>query len=108
MSASQSATRPGPASFINENLEPGELALVSKDTGYYVDGEVIEGQTLWYLGGDEFEARLLRQAPEITVVDGNSFFDPVLGPETADLLSECFALHESGSSKVWVREPRCG
>ena len=92
---------------INEDLGPGELALVSKDTGLYVGGKVTEGQSLWTRGGDGFEAQLLRREPRITVVSGDSFFTPVLGPETAAMLAECFNLQQSGAAVVYLRKPAC-
>ena len=99
------------ANRINELQGPGELALVPKDEGFYVRGAIIEGEDMWNLGGDEYEARLLRRWPRITVVAGNSFFTPVLGPKTATVLAECFTAEWLGDGReratVFLRKPSC-
>ena len=95
----------GATALINASLAPGQTALVSKDLGLYVDGPVLEGQTLSYLGGDPAEAKLLRENPDITVVGSDSFFSAVMGPESAQVLETCFDQHVIGVyTSVYTRK----
>lgn len=99
------------SSWVDRHLARQDLALVPKDMGFYVKGNIIEGETMWYLGsdgGDAEEAELLRREPRITLVGADSFFTPVLGPKSARVLETCFGQMQFGTVVVFRRTAACG
>jgi hypothetical protein len=95
------------ADFMRRQLGPGEVALTSKNLGFYMHGNVIEGEDIWLVRGDAFEAQALEKLPQITVV-GTDTFGPPLGAETLKVISRCFRERSFGHGKVYTRKPQCG
>ena len=94
--------------IVNEELRPGEAALVSKDLGIRIDGPVIEGEAIWTFRGDEFEAQAIRDNPWISVMATNSFGPPI-GPLTKAVRDECFTKMDVGRDAVYIRKKeKCG
>jgi hypothetical protein len=94
------------ASYINGVMRPGDIALVSKDLGFYVKGKVIDGQQI-ALQGDAFEARALRKLSSIRVV-GTDSFGPFVGPLAQQAIAACFRPPLTiGSSVIYTRKSHC-
>ncbi|HEX2087281.1 MAG TPA: hypothetical protein VHF89_16480, partial [Solirubrobacteraceae bacterium] len=92
---------------VNRALAPGDIALVSKDIGFYVKphAKVIEGHDTVYRG-DELTARLMRDNERITVWAQDSF-GPAVPPAMSIALVQCFGREERfDSASVRLRTRR--
>jgi hypothetical protein len=91
------------ASEIDRVTGPGDVVVVSKDTGYYVpEARIIEGQDA-LVQGDEHVARILREVKRVKVVSADSF-GPPYGPASLSAIDECFRdVRPFGSAYVRVR-----
>jgi hypothetical protein len=91
----------------NRALQPGDIALVSRDIGFYIGphAKYVDGHEAIFRG-DHLTARLLRENPRVTVF-ANGTFGPPLGTDTAAALQDCFApsLSFNNLAGVRVRQP---
>lgn len=94
------------ADFMNERLRPGEIALASKNLGFYMNGLVIEGEDIWWVKGDAFEAQAIERLPRITMI-GTDTFGPPLGGNTLQVIDRCFRQRSFGHGSVYIRKPQC-
>jgi len=95
------------AERVNAAVRPGEVALVSKDLGIRIEERVIEGEDIWLVRGDSFEASALRRLNWITVVAADTF-GPPLGGETFAALARCFEFDAVGGAAIYTRKRECG
>jgi hypothetical protein len=79
------------AQQINGTLRPGQIAMVSKDLGFYLrpDVKVIEGHDTIYRG-DGLTARVLREEPKIKVYAATTFGTFWMGPAIVNAAQHCF------------------
>jgi hypothetical protein len=95
------------AADLNASTEPGEIVVVPKDLGFYVDGPVIEGEDA-FARGDALLAAAIERYPRISAVASDSF-GPPLGPETTALVNRCFLDRKTlGSVTLAYRRGDCG
>jgi hypothetical protein len=82
----------------NRALAPGDIALVSKDIGFYIKpyAKVVEGHDTVYRG-DELTARLMREEPRLKVWVQDSFGPPV-PPQMSIALEQCFGAQQAFNS----------
>ncbi|MBK8293982.1 MAG: hypothetical protein IPK93_04070 [Solirubrobacterales bacterium] len=93
--------------IINKELRPREVAIVSKDLGIRIKERVIEGEDIWLVRGDEFEAGAISGNPWITVLATNAF-GPPFDDYTQQVRDSCFDKQQVGRAAVYVRKPKCG
>lgn len=94
------------AQAVNNALGPGEIAMVPKDLGFYVNGPIVEGEDA-FARGDSVAARVLRDVERVKVVATDTFGFP-MGPQTAAVVADCFQdVHAYGSATVRMRTPTC-
>jgi hypothetical protein len=91
---------------INASMEPGDIVVAPKDLGFYVDGQVIEGEDA-FARGDALLADVIRSNPQVVAVARTSF-GPPMGPNTTGLVDRCFLDRRAfGSVLLAYRSGNC-